>query len=168
MIHKKLSGILLAFIVLIGVAGCKTSRVPEEDTVSVPTVFAYDGAEITVPDYLETEELFITELFGAKRGSYKVYDASELTLDTLKHRKGTTIIERCIGLVSNYQNGDAILLNPPDDCGYYLSYSSCDQEISDGTVLVSYMVYNPDTNYFDDIIERYDFVICRDYERGLI
>lgn len=40
MIHKKLSGILLAFIVLIGVAGCKTSRVPEKDTVSVPTVFA--------------------------------------------------------------------------------------------------------------------------------
>ena len=33
-----------------------------------------------------------------------------------------------------------------------------------GTVLVSYMIYDPSNNYIDDIMERYDFVICREYE----
>lgn len=91
------------------------------------------------------------------------YQPADPSLDVLRC-KGTTIIERCIGLVSNAQTGDAVLLNPPDDCGYYLSYGSCNQEVCNGTILVSYMVYNPNTDYFDDIIERYDFVICRDYE----
>lgn len=167
---KFLSIVLIVFIVLLGVVGCSSLEASEPPSFQVPTVFEYQPLDQSdtlcygVGDYTEIEELFIMELTDKGLGSYRMYDASELTLSMLKHRKGTTIIERCIGLVSDAQTGDAILLNPPDDCGYYLSYSSCDQEVYDGTILVSYMVYNPDTDYFDDIIERYDFVICRDYE----
>lgn len=162
--------IFVAFIVLLGVVGRLSSETSEPSSSQVPTVFEYptdqslDMLRYEVGDYTEIEELFIMELTDKGLGSYRMYDASELTLSILKHRKGTTVIERCIGLVSDAQTGDAVLLNPPDDCGYYLSYGSCDQEVRDGTILVSYMVYNPDTDYFDDIIERYDFVICRDYE----
>lgn len=168
---KFLSIVLVVFIVLLGVVGCSASETSEPSSFQVPTVFEYQPADqnpdvlrYEVGDYTEIEELFIMELTDKGLGSYRIFDASELTLSMLKHRKGTTIIERCIGLVSNAQAGDAVLLNPPDDCGYYLSYGSCDQEVCNGTILVSYMVYNPDTDYFDDIIERYDFVICRDYE----
>ena len=36
----------------------------------------------------------------------------------------------------------------------------------DGTVFLSYMVYNPDNNYIDDIMEPYDFILDRGLEVG--
>lgn len=166
---KRLSAISLVCVVLLGVIGCLITKNSREDTVNVPTVFVYNNAEVLVPDYMEIEELFITKLFGDKGDSYEVYDASELTFKILKNRKGTTIVERCIGVVTNKNTGDGKILNAYNKNYDYISYRSVtDQKYCDGTILMSYMVYNPDTNYFDDVIERYDFVICRDYEKDFI
>ena len=162
---KLLSIILVVFIVLLGAAGCASPRASEPSSSQVPTVFG--NLPYVVDDYTEIEELFIMELTEKGLGSYQMYDASELTAEILENRNGITIIERCVGFVEDSVRGDGVILNAYDPQYNYISYRSCGQEVRDGTILVSYMVYNPDTTYIDDIVERHDFVICRDYEYGV-
>lgn len=45
-------------------------------------------------------------------------------------------------------------------------YNDAIQNGKYGTVFLSYMVYNPDNNYIDDIMERYDFILDRGLEVG--
>lgn len=88
----------------------------------------------------------------------KVIDCNDLTEEMLTTRKENSImyIERIIGKVTdNEKNGT--VLNPPVDGGYYISYASVD-DAEIGDVIVTYCVYNPYSNYDDDVIERWDFI----------
>ena len=88
----------------------------------------------------------------------KVIDCNDLTEEMLTTRTDHNVmyIERIIGKVTdNEKNGK--VLNPPEDGGYYISYASvADAEIGD--LIVTYCVYNPYSNYDDDVIERWDFI----------
>ena len=88
----------------------------------------------------------------------KVIDCNDLTEEMLTTRADHNImyIERIIGKVTdNAKNGK--VLNPPVDGGYYISYASVeDAEIGD--TIITYCVYNPYTNWDDDVIERWDFI----------
>ena len=88
----------------------------------------------------------------------KVIDCNDLTEEMLTTRTEHNVmyIERIIGKVTdNEKNGT--VLNPPEDGGYYISYASVeDAEIGD--TIITYCVYNPYTNWDDDIIERWDFI----------
>lgn len=88
----------------------------------------------------------------------KVIDCNDLTEEMLTTRAEHHImyIERIIGKVTdNEKNGK--VLNPPVDGGYYISYASVeDAEIGD--TIITYCVYNPFSNYDDDVIERWDFI----------
>lgn len=90
----------------------------------------------------------------------KVIDCDKLTEKMLTHRSNKKrhimYIECIIGKVTdNEKNGT--VLNPPEDGGYYISYASvADAEIGD--TIITYCVYNPYTNYDDDVIERWDFI----------
>lgn len=88
----------------------------------------------------------------------KVIDCNDLTEEMLTTRTEHRImyIERIIGKVTdNAKNGT--VLNPPVDGGYYISYASVeDAEIGD--TIITYCVYNPFSNYDDDVIERWDFI----------
>lgn len=88
----------------------------------------------------------------------KVIDCNDLTEEMLTTRKEKNImyIERIIGKVTdNAKNGK--VFNPPVDGGYYISYASVeDAEIGD--TIITYCVYNPFSNYDDDVIERWDFI----------
>lgn len=90
----------------------------------------------------------------------RVIDCDKLTEKMLTHRsnkkKHIMYIERIIGKVTdNEKNGT--VLNPPVDGGYYISYASVeDAEIGD--TIITYCVYNPYTNWDDDVIERWDFI----------
>lgn len=90
----------------------------------------------------------------------KVIDCDKLTEKMLTHRSSKKhhimYIERIYGIVTdNKKNGK--VLNPPDDGGYYISYASvADAEIGD--TIITYCVYNPYSNYDDDVIERWDFI----------
>lgn len=65
-------------------------------------------------------------------------------------------IERIIGKVTdNEKNGK--ILNPPEDGGYYISYASV-KGARKGDLIITYCVYNPYSNYDDDVIERWDFI----------
>lgn len=88
----------------------------------------------------------------------KVIDCNDLIEEMLTTRTEHRImyIERIIGKVTdNAKNGT--VLNPPVDGGYYISYASVeDAEIGD--TIITYCVYNPFSNYDDDVIERWDFI----------
>lgn len=88
----------------------------------------------------------------------KVIDCNDLTEEMLTTRTERNImyIERIIGKVTdNEKNG--IVLNPPEDGGYYISYASV-KGARKGDTIVTYCVYNPFSNYDDDVIERWDFI----------
>lgn len=158
---------LLCFILILSFVlpcGCATSTPATEEAQVRNTVFEINGEPCDVGDYLETEELFLMELAESGNTDYELYDSSELTADILENRNGTLVIERCIGLVTSRNEGDGIVLNAYDEDYNYISYRGVSSTIRDGTVLLSYMVYNPGNNYIDDIMERHDFVICREYE----
>lgn len=90
----------------------------------------------------------------------KVIDCNKLTEKMLTHRSNKKrhimYIERIIGKVTdNAKNGT--VLNPPVDGGYYISYASV-KGARKGDVIITYCVYNPYTNWDDDVIERWDFI----------
>ena len=90
----------------------------------------------------------------------KVIDCDKLTEKMLTHRSSKKhhimYIERIYGIVTdNEKNGT--VLNPPEDGGYYISYASVD-DAEIGDTIITYCVYNPYSNYDDDVIERWDFI----------
>lgn len=147
---------VVSVFLLLSVVGCAPS------TPRMETEFEVNGKLINIGDYTDTEEQFLSD-FRKNGVNFKVYDTRELTAEILENRKGTTVIERCIGFVVDKEAGDGMILNADDDYNY-IAYRGGSEEINDGTIFLSYMVYNPDNNYIDDIEERYDFVICREYE----
>lgn len=80
----------------------------------------------------------------------QVYDSSELTEDILANRQGKLIIEKCIGTVTNDEKNGVL------KDGSYISYA--DVDCAKGDTITTYLIYNPDTNYTDDVVERFDFV----------
>lgn len=88
----------------------------------------------------------------------KVIDCNDLTEEMLTTRTERNImyIERIIGKVTdNEKNGT--VLNPPEDGGYYISYASV-EDARKGDLIITYCVYNPYSNWDDDVIERWDFI----------
>lgn len=90
----------------------------------------------------------------------RVIDCEKLTEKMLIHRSNKKhhimYIERIIGKVTdNAKNGT--VLNPPVDGGYYISYKSV-KGARKGDLIITYCVYNPYTNWDDDVIERWDFI----------
>lgn len=87
----------------------------------------------------------------------QIVDSENLTEEMLLNRSkdGTIIIERVIGIVLDSDlNGE--IINTDD--GYYINYSHI-KDIKEGDIILSYFVYNPDTNYIDDILYRFDYVL---------
>ncbi|MDU4958731.1 MAG: hypothetical protein E6X33_12765 [Agathobacter rectalis] len=80
----------------------------------------------------------------------QVYNSSELTEDILANRQGKLIIEKCIGTVIDDEKNGSL----EDES--YISYESVD--CTKGNTIITYLIYNPETNYTDDVIERFDYV----------
>lgn len=167
---KKLLSILLVFIlILVFAAGCAkapsvadatTTEEPAEQGITLSKCLEYGDAQ-----WREIEDCFIEDVLANMPYEYKLYDASELSAEILENRNGMVIVERCIGFVTNKTTGDGKVLNPCNKDADYIAYRSVtDQKYCDGTVFISYMIYNPENNYIDDITERYDFVLCREWE----
>lgn len=90
----------------------------------------------------------------------RVIDCNKLTEKMLTHRSNKKrhimYIERIIGKVTdNEKNGT--VLNPPEDGGYYISYASV-ADARKGDLIITYCVYDPYSNWDDDVIERWDFI----------
>lgn len=95
-------------------------------------------------------------------GAIEIVDSADLSLEDLENRKGKIIIEKCIGVVEN-SDGDGRVLNCADPDYYYISYRSV-EDFQEGDTILTYFIYNPDTNYTDDILKRFDYVIDREVD----
>lgn len=128
--------------------------------------YMINGTKRVIADYTDTEEKMISYLYDKGFTDITIVDTENITLDMLENRNNddTIIVERAVGMVTNKNSKDGIILNTSREDYNYISYRNVDFKVCDGTIIISYFVYNPDTNYIDDIIERYDFVLDREYE----
>lgn len=85
----------------------------------------------------------------------EIINSCDLTIEELQNRNGKLIIEKVIGEVDNFITGAGHVLDNPN---YYISYAGI-EGISNGNIICSYMIYNPDNNFEDDIIYRFDYII---------
>lgn len=90
----------------------------------------------------------------------EIWETDDLTLDEIVTRqdRDALVIERLVGVVLN-DTGDGRVLNTTDDYYNYISYSSVPGART-GDIVVTYCFYNPENDVEDDIIERYDTIIC--------
>lgn len=176
---KKIVCFIMVFVLMFVLVACgnnpadDVSIKPQEttgesigETVFGGNTFIINGVECEVADYYGIEDAFVLELYENGYNNMLIYDVDDLTTNILENRtqSDSIIIERCIGIVTNKeQNGDGIILNTAAEYNY-ISYCSVDFEIRNGTIVLTYFVYNPGTDYVDDIMCRYDFLLDRQYE----
>lgn len=85
----------------------------------------------------------------------EIIDSNKLTVEALESRNGKLIIEKVIGIVDDAETGKGHVI---DNVDYYISYKNV-KDIENGNVICTYFIYNPDTNYYDDIMLRFDYII---------
>lgn len=110
---------------------------------------AYD-----LPDnVIESAESYAT-------ATIEIWETDDLTLEDIVTRqdRDALVIERLVGTVLN-ENGDGRVLNTADPYYNYISYRSVPGART-GDIVVTYCFYNPENDVEDDIIERYDTIIC--------
>lgn len=114
------------------------------------TAFLFCFADVTKIVSVEAkQDIYVIH----KTRVYCVQNKKELRqLDNdLKKRNGKIIIEIIEGEVIN-KKGDG-----KDTCGYYIKYDK--KQFKKGDKVQSVFVYNPNTNYTDDILYRIDTLI---------
>ena len=173
---KKIIACLMAVIMIMSLCACGNNEATEQsitddgiigETSFNCNTFVINGTEKEVADYYGIEDAFVLDIYQNGYEYMMIYDTEELTAEILENRtqQESIIIERVIGMVTNReQDGDGIVLNTKDTEYNYISYRSVDFETCDGTIILTYFVYNHGTDYVDDIMERYDFVLDREYE----
>ena len=96
-----------------------------------------------IPNETETSETETQDIC-------QVYDSSDLTEDILANRQGKLIIEKCVGTVTDDEKNGSL------EDGSYISYVNIN--CAKGDTVTTYLIYNPNTNYIDDVVDRFDFV----------
>ena len=159
---KKFVVCILAICAAVGLLIFATTNV-NNDTADVSTSMENIANE---NDYIAIENSFIKELHKKGYKNVAIYFTDELTNDVLENRTNMdgVVVEKMIGMVAKGNNGDGIILNTKDTKHNYISYNNMDFETHEGTIILTYYVYNPETNYLDDVLERYDFVLNREHE----
>lgn len=108
--------------------------------LSIFTSQNFDNAKIAI----ETENIGI-------------YTTNNLTMEMLETRNGKIIIEIVFGIVETAA-GDGRVLDIGENEGYYISYARVDNA-KIGDFVLTILIYNPDNNFYDDVILRYDYLI---------
>ena len=149
--------------ILIGLCiGLAVGNIPTAETTATATETTEKKEFSWLESYNETAENL--ELF-------KVYDAVDLTEEMLINRNGDLIIERVYGLVVDEEGNGRVLMTHEDiekahnrdyngiaEYNYYISYKGTPR-VEKGDIMLSYFVYNPDSNYSDDTIARFDYIM---------
>lgn len=156
--------ITIVLIAILGILSINTNKVLNDAKKSVEwqnTALQVANEQQEEPEAVKTSYEddpvdFYREL-SDEMALIQLYDSSELTYDDLANRNGTLIIEECIGVVETPEK-DGRVLNFTDPDYYYISYRGV-EDCEVGDVILSYFIYNPDTNYEDDILYRFDYII---------
>lgn len=93
----------------------------------------------------------------------KVFATDDLTAEILHNRVGCgyVVVEKVIGICTNGK-GDGKILNTKKSSyiNYHRTHDFCTgKRIHKGDVVLTYLIYNPNNNYIDDVIERFDYII---------
>lgn len=107
-------------------------------------------AGITVEENVVTSELPIA--YEETTTEY-IYETDDLTYDILVNRDGKIIVEHIVGEVLD-EDGNGLVLNTDTEYNY-ISYRNVD-DFEVGAVYDTYLYYNPDTSYEDDVEYRVD------------
>lgn len=152
---------LIAICTLVFIAGFLAASF---EANSKTTYATNPKPEEIIADYLE-ERLVEDYVAGFDTDiECEVYNADELSQDILEYRDEKIIIERCIGTVTDAEAGHGIILNAKNNRHNYISYRDTNLKLNDGTMVVTFLCYDPETNGVDDVLDRYDFIISREYE----
>lgn len=94
--------------------------------------------------------ILLTILALLLNGNAQTYNTKDLTSEILTNRTAeVVIVEEINGIVLD-DEGNGI-----DENGNYISYKNVDSV--KGEIITTYCIYNPNTNFEDDIIYRIDF-----------
>lgn len=103
-------------------------------------------------------EQFMQDYSTVNTNELLIIDESQLTEDMLLNRNGKLIISKCVGKVVS-EDKDGCIINKAADKNYdYISYK-CVEDCKIDDIIVTYLIYNPDNNYTDDIISRFDYIV---------
>ena len=114
-----------------------------------------------LPIYNEIAQAFDDEIALPE----KVFNTDDLTYEILTNRVGCgyVVVEKLIGVCEN-EKGDGVVINTKDKAHDYISYRHnrdycTGQRIHTGDVVLTYLIYNPNTTWIDDVVERVDYII---------
>lgn len=128
-----------------------------EDNVSIDaSELAGKVIEFNFIPELESEEVSEGE-------DYAIIDASELTEEILFHRAegNTLIVERVISRIG--KDGKGRVINTGGIGADTLSFKYSSLPLTEGTLVQSYRIYNPNNNKLD-VVNRFDFILSRDFK----
>ena len=174
---KKIICITITIIMLISFASCGAKDTAENQPInaqeqmaakSIDEKFTYtiNGEQQKITPYYPIEDNYVMNMVEVGYSNFHIYDSRNVTGGMLANRTKSEkiIIERVIAIITNRnREGDAKVLNTNGDYNY-ISYYGTDLDYTTGTVMITYLMYNPETDYEDDIIERYDYVLDRNFE----
>lgn len=145
--------LLILFIVILNfqnnqIMEVKNNQIMENETTEPAT----ESEKTTMDNYINP-----FSIYADYKNNLQIYESYELTEEILLNRNGKLIIEKCIGKVMDAETGDGVTLNHTPQ-SYYINYKNV-KNIHNEDIICTYFVYNPDTNYIDDIIMRFDYVI---------
>lgn len=129
-------------------------------TILVAILLIFIGADIykntAEKPTLEAEKTmsYYDTLIEQSDAEILIIDSADLTGEMLENRNVKIIIEKVIGEVLDEEGNGKILNNN----NYYINYKHI-KGIKPGSIVLSYMIYDPDTNYIDDIKDRYDYIL---------
>ena len=152
---KQITAIILTIISIFAGAGM-TAEKPTTTAETTEKTFNWVEAYDEIADDLEL---------------FKVYHTADLTAETLENRNGDLIIEKIYGIVIDDEGNGKILESNEDfvkahnrdyngiaEHNYYISYKRV-EGAKQGDIILTYCIYNPNSNYSDDIIARFDYIM---------
>lgn len=152
---KQITALILTIISIFAGAGV-TAEKPTATAETAEKTFDWVEAYDEIADDLEL---------------FKVYNSADLTEEILINRNGDLIIEKLYGIVIDDEGNGKILESNDDfkkahnreynsitEHNYYISYKRV-AGVKQGDIVLTYCIYNPDNNYSDDIIARFDYIM---------
>lgn len=151
---------LLVIFMSISFNSFLTVRNVEKKIDNLQKVITEQTENLTTENQQTDFEQFIQDYSTVNTNELLVVDESQLTEDLLLNRNGKLIISKCVGKVVS-EDKDGCIINKAQDKDYdYISYRGVKgAEIDD--IIVTYLIYNPDNNYTDDIIYRFDYIVSQ-------
>lgn len=158
---KRIVKVLLAVTVGIALVSCNTIKTADntaynDNYINADNITSYwgtaDGLQLNFTDgtayYFE-----IPQETDSRTEVFYIYSENDFDslIKTLETRNGKIIIEISSGTVIDDDG------NGQDICGNYIKYDP--DRFSAGDHVQSIFVYNPETNFIDDIISRTDTLI---------